>query len=79
MIMVRMIPTIRVRAMNTKARRSTSLTGVSFAMMAAVLFGASTPFAKILLGKTEPSHPHRHERLVHSHHHYPDTHHRHAH
>ena len=40
--------------MNTKARRSTSLTGVSFAMLAAVLFGASTPFAKILLGKTEP-------------------------
>ena len=32
----------------------TSLTGVSFAVLAAVLFGASTPFAKILLGKTEP-------------------------
>jgi len=40
--------------MNIKARRETSLTGVSFAMLAAVLFGASTPFAKILLGKTEP-------------------------
>ena len=40
--------------MNTKARRETSLTGVSFAMLAAVLFGASTPFSKILLGKTEP-------------------------
>jgi hypothetical protein len=33
--------------MNTKARRETSLTGVSFAILAAVLFGASTPFAKI--------------------------------
>lgn len=40
--------------MNTKARRETSLTGISFAMLAAVLFGASTPFSKILLGKTEP-------------------------
>ena len=40
--------------MNTKERRATSLTGVSFAMLAAVLFGASTPFSKILLGKTEP-------------------------
>lgn len=40
--------------MNTKARRETSLTGVSFAVLAAALFGASTPFAKILLGKTEP-------------------------
>src|SRR6266851_8585392 len=40
--------------MTTKLRRETSLTGVSFAMLAAVLFGASTPFAKILLGKTEP-------------------------
>src|SRR5580765_6902908 len=45
---------IIVRAMNIKARRETSLTGVSFAMLAAVLFGASTPFSKILLGKTEP-------------------------
>src|SRR5438876_2380145 len=32
----------------------TLLTGVTFAIGAAVLFGASTPFAKILLGKTEP-------------------------
>ena len=40
--------------MNTKERRETSLTGVSFAILAAVLFGASTPFSKILLGKTEP-------------------------
>ena len=40
--------------METKARRETYLTGVSFAMLAAVLFGASTPFSKILLGKTEP-------------------------
>jgi len=40
--------------MTTKMRRETSLTGVSFAMLAAVLFGASTPFSKILLGKTEP-------------------------
>src|SRR6185369_15013620 len=40
--------------MNIKARRETSLTGVSFAILAAVLFGASTPFSKILLGKTEP-------------------------
>jgi drug/metabolite transporter (DMT)-like permease len=40
--------------MNTKAHRETSLTGVSFVILAAVLFGASTPFAKILLGKTEP-------------------------
>jgi drug/metabolite transporter (DMT)-like permease len=40
--------------MTTKVRRETSLTGVSFAMLAAVLFGASTPFSKILLGKTEP-------------------------
>ena len=40
--------------MNTKAHRETSLTGVSFAIVAAVLFGASTPFSKILLGKTEP-------------------------
>lgn len=30
------------------------LSGISFAVMAAVLFGASTPFSKILLGKTEP-------------------------
>jgi drug/metabolite transporter (DMT)-like permease len=30
------------------------VTGVGFAIGAAVLFGASTPFAKILLGKTEP-------------------------
>jgi drug/metabolite transporter (DMT)-like permease len=30
------------------------VTGVAFALGAAVLFGASTPFAKILLGKTEP-------------------------
>jgi drug/metabolite transporter (DMT)-like permease len=42
------------KAMTTKVRRETSLTGVSFAMLAAVLFGASTPFSKILLGKTEP-------------------------
>ena len=42
------------KAMTTKMRRATSLTGVSFAMLAAVLFGASTPFSKILLGKTEP-------------------------
>jgi drug/metabolite transporter (DMT)-like permease len=34
--------------------RPTLLTGVAFAIGAAVLFGASTPFAKILLGKTEP-------------------------
>lgn len=40
--------------MTTKVRRETSLTGISFAVMAAVLFGASTPFSKILLGKTEP-------------------------
>jgi drug/metabolite transporter (DMT)-like permease len=40
--------------MTTKVRRETSLTGVSFAMLAAVLFGASTPFARILLAKTEP-------------------------
>jgi len=30
------------------------LTGVTFAIGAAALFGASTPFAKILLGRTEP-------------------------
>ncbi len=40
--------------MPTKMRRKTSLTGVSFAILAAALFGASTPFSKILLGKTEP-------------------------
>jgi len=40
--------------MTTEAHRVTSLTGFSFAILAAVLFGASTPFAKILLGKTEP-------------------------
>ncbi len=40
--------------MKTKASRETTLPGVSFAILAAVLFGASTPFAKILLGKTEP-------------------------
>ncbi|HVS80485.1 MAG TPA: DMT family transporter [Pyrinomonadaceae bacterium] len=40
--------------MTTKMHRGVSLTGVSFAMLAAVLFGASTPFSKILLGKTEP-------------------------
>lgn len=34
--------------------RPTLVTGVTFAMGAAVLFGASTPFAKILLGNTEP-------------------------
>jgi drug/metabolite transporter (DMT)-like permease len=45
---------LREKAMTTKVRRETSLTGVSFAMLAAVLFGASTPFSKILLGKTEP-------------------------
>jgi len=33
---------------------STWLTGISFAVLAAVLFGASTPFSKILLRKTEP-------------------------
>ena len=40
--------------MNTKLRRERSLTGVSFAIVAAMLFGASTPFSKILLGKTAP-------------------------
>jgi len=40
--------------MKTKANRETTLPGVSFAILAAVLFGASTPFAKILLDKTEP-------------------------
>src|SRR6476646_5385577 len=40
--------------MRTKASEDKALTGVSFAMLAAVLFGASTPFSKILLGKTEP-------------------------
>ena len=40
--------------MNTKASPETSLTGVSFAILAAALFGASTLFSKILLGKTEP-------------------------
>src|SRR6266481_6082345 len=40
--------------MTTKMRRETTLTGVSFAMLAAVLFGASTPFSKILLSKSEP-------------------------
>ena len=40
--------------MKTKASRETTLPGVSFAILAAVLFGASTPFAKILLDKTEP-------------------------
>jgi len=34
--------------------RPTLLSGVTFAIGAAVLFGASTPLAKILLGKTEP-------------------------
>jgi hypothetical protein len=42
------------KAIPTKMNRATSLTGVSFAMLAAVLFGAGTPFSKILLGKTEP-------------------------
>ncbi len=32
----------------------TLFTGISFAALAAVLFGASTPFSKTLLGKTEP-------------------------
>lgn len=40
--------------MANEERRERSLTGVSFAMLAAVLFGASTPFSKILLGKTAP-------------------------
>jgi len=40
--------------MSIKASKDKALTGVSFAMLAAVLFGASTPFAKILLGTTEP-------------------------
>src|SRR6185295_11401833 len=40
--------------MKTKARGEAYLTGVSFAILAAVLFGASTPFAKILLGTAEP-------------------------
>jgi drug/metabolite transporter (DMT)-like permease len=34
--------------------RPTSLPGSSFAIAAAVLFGASTPFSKILLGKMDP-------------------------
>ena len=42
------------KSMSTKMLKGPSLTGVSFAMLAAVLFGASTPFAKILLSKTEP-------------------------
>ena len=32
----------------------TLFTGISFAALAAVLFGASTPFSKTFLGKTEP-------------------------
>jgi drug/metabolite transporter (DMT)-like permease len=36
------------------ATRTTDRRGVAFAVGAAVLFGASTPFAKLLLGKTEP-------------------------
>jgi drug/metabolite transporter (DMT)-like permease len=40
------------RIFNSNER--TSLTGVSFGILAAVLFGASTPFAKILLRKTDP-------------------------
>src|SRR6476469_9400143 len=40
--------------MKTKASRETALPGVAFAILAAVLFGASTPFSKILLRKTEP-------------------------
>jgi drug/metabolite transporter (DMT)-like permease len=34
--------------------RPASLAGVSFAVAAAILFGASTPFSKILLGRTDP-------------------------
>lgn len=30
------------------------MTGVSFALLAALLFGASTPFAKLLIGETDP-------------------------
>src|SRR6266478_3869602 len=40
--------------MTAEIRQGKSLTGVSFAMLAAVLFGASTPFSKILLGRVEP-------------------------
>lgn len=38
----------------SEVHRRTWLSGISFAVLAAVLFGASTPFSKILLGKTEP-------------------------
>ncbi len=36
------------------AARATVLSGVAYAVGAAVLFGASTPFAKLLLGEMEP-------------------------
>src|SRR5689334_14868862 len=39
--------------MSSKAPKN-PLTGVSFAIIAALLFGASTPFSKLLLGKLDP-------------------------
>ncbi len=45
------------------------------AVLAALLFGASTPASKALLGELTP----RHEKLTHSHRHISDLHHRHSH
>jgi drug/metabolite transporter (DMT)-like permease len=42
------------RATATTAERTDSRTGVTFAVGSAVLFGASPPFAKLLLGQVEP-------------------------
>ncbi|HZS09039.1 MAG TPA: DMT family transporter [Blastocatellia bacterium] len=42
---------IRMKKMNT---HGTQPSGVSYAIAAAALFGASTPFAKLLLGRVEP-------------------------
>ena len=38
----------------TTPTRTTAWSGVAYALGAAVLFGASTPFAKLLLGGVDP-------------------------
>jgi drug/metabolite transporter (DMT)-like permease len=40
--------------METKEQVQQSRSGIYFALFAALLFGASTPFSKILLGKNDP-------------------------
>ena len=44
----------------SKIERSAPTGGVVYALAAAALFGASTPFAKLLVGAVDPIH-HRHD------------------